>query len=285
MLDIRTADNVHFFDVDYQGEHTRVIRVGRERWGARFRHQTICPKHYRAYFLVLAGHGALSYRKRVHALGPGHVFRLGTPWYGNETIVRDPSGMRVLAMSFVGRQAWVLERQHLGIWREDGINRQVFKPGNTGALVDCFEHCYAIVRDQGPYAQELALLQLQALLGTLRAGMQLTPAPQDDAYATYRRCRQHIERDYARLVDIRSVARATNIDPAYLSRLFKRFAGTTAIAHLQQVRLHQAAWLLLSSDRSITAIAEAVGYGSAAGFSRAFSARFGCSPDSYRRRE
>ncbi len=63
---------------------------------------------------------------------------------------------------------------------------------------------------------------------------------------------------------------------------FKRVMGQQPGAYLRAWRLDQAAEALLHSSSSVDSIAERVGYASKEAFSRAFQARFGSSPSSWR---
>ena len=67
-------------------------------------------------------------------------------------------------------------------------------------------------------------------------------------------------------------------------RRFKRATGMTPIAYVQVVRLEQAKQLLETTDQSIDAIAEQVGYEDASFFGRLFHRRVGLTPAEYRRR-
>jgi AraC family L-rhamnose operon transcriptional activator RhaR len=78
------------------------------------------------------------------------------------------------------------------------------------------------------------------------------------------------------------LARAVNLDPAYLVRRFRTEVGTPPMAHLAQLRVERAAVLLAERNLSITQIGEAVGWPGSAHFSRRFRALMGVSPSRYR---
>lgn len=65
---------------------------------------------------------------------------------------------------------------------------------------------------------------------------------------------------------------------------FTRAAGTSPMAYLTEVRMREAKRLLRDSERTVEAIAEAVGFGSASSFAAAFRRREGESPKAYRTR-
>lgn len=65
-------------------------------------------------------------------------------------------------------------------------------------------------------------------------------------------------------------------------RIFKAMTGETLAEAVRRLRLHKAAILLVQEDTPVSKIAERVGYPNPASFSRAFSATYGMSPNSFR---
>lgn len=80
-----------------------------------------------------------------------------------------------------------------------------------------------------------------------------------------------------------SLARDVGISRSRLAERFQRFLGCSPIAYLAQWRLRLAADLLTTGEASVAEVADRVGYGSEAGFSRAFSRYFGLPPAQFRR--
>ena len=78
------------------------------------------------------------------------------------------------------------------------------------------------------------------------------------------------------------LAAALHIAPSYLSRLFKQYLGLPPMAYLAHWRAERAAALLLGTTRSISEIAEEVGWGDPNYFSRRFKQHFGVSASAYR---
>ena len=77
-------------------------------------------------------------------------------------------------------------------------------------------------------------------------------------------------------------ARACNLSYSYFSRNFKRAFGMSFSAYLESVRLREGERLLLTTDREITDIAVAVGFGSTSYFIERFRVRYGLSPRVFR---
>jgi AraC-like DNA-binding protein len=83
-------------------------------------------------------------------------------------------------------------------------------------------------------------------------------------------------------VTVQEMAAFTAYSPAQFRRLFAKYLNMPPQAYLHQVRLRRAQQLLASTDLPVYAIAEQVGYASAAYFTRLFTRRLGRSPQQYR---
>lgn len=68
----------------------------------------------------------------------------------------------------------------------------------------------------------------------------------------------------------------------YLGRIFHKLTGVTFSQYLSNARINQAKSFLLTSDLSVTEIAEQLGYYDPCHFIRHFQKIVGCSPNSYR---
>lgn len=80
-----------------------------------------------------------------------------------------------------------------------------------------------------------------------------------------------------------SLAKEVGISRSRLAERFQNLLGSSPIAYLTQWRHRLAADLLASGEATIAEIADRVGYGSEAGFSRAFSRHFGLPPAQFRK--
>ncbi len=80
-----------------------------------------------------------------------------------------------------------------------------------------------------------------------------------------------------------ALAASVGLSQFHFLRLFQTRTGETVSDYIRRIRLDAAALHLRGSREPIVAIALAVGYGSQAAFTRAFTGRFGRSPASYRR--
>ena len=84
------------------------------------------------------------------------------------------------------------------------------------------------------------------------------------------------------LVTLKEISENFFYNYDYISRSFKDVMQISLREYLYDMRLNFAAQLLASSDKSITEIAENIGYSCIHSFSRSFKAKFGISPEKYR---
>jgi len=82
---------------------------------------------------------------------------------------------------------------------------------------------------------------------------------------------------------ISTLARRVGLSRTRLAARFRHFLGEPPMAYLAQWRLKLGAEILQSTDYSVAEVATAVGYGSEAGFNRAFKREFASPPAQFRR--
>jgi AraC-like DNA-binding protein/quercetin dioxygenase-like cupin family protein len=92
-----------------------------------------------------------------------------------------------------------------------------------------------------------------------------------------------IHQDLTRPWSVAELARMANLSRTAFAERFTRLLGRPPAGYLIDRRLDRAAELLRRDTASVAAVAEAVGYTSEAGFSRAFSRRFGAPPLRWRK--
>src|SRR5439155_11704453 len=80
------------------------------------------------------------------------------------------------------------------------------------------------------------------------------------------------------------LARAVNLDPAYLGRLFRQDTGLTPMAFLSRVRAERAAALLAQTALPAAQVGATVGWPDPTYFARRFRTLVGLTPTEYRRR-
>lgn len=92
-----------------------------------------------------------------------------------------------------------------------------------------------------------------------------------------------IKANYREPVTITGLASQVALSPSRLSHLFKEQVGSSIIETILAIRLQQTERLLKYTALQVGEIAQEVGFQSASYFSRQFKARYGSSPEAYRR--
>jgi AraC-like DNA-binding protein len=106
-----------------------------------------------------------------------------------------------------------------------------------------------------------------------------------DELAHLRRARDQMDREYARPLDVPTMARTALMSPAHFSRQFKRAFGETPYAYLQTRRVERAAALLRRGELNVTEVCLEVGCTSLGSFSARFTELMGETPSAYRARD
>ena len=84
-------------------------------------------------------------------------------------------------------------------------------------------------------------------------------------------------------VTIRDLTETFHFQEDYFNRLLKQRTGLTYSAYVQKVRIEKAASLLVTSSKTIDAIAAEVGYNNRGFFNKLFTARYGMTASQYRK--
>jgi AraC-like DNA-binding protein len=97
------------------------------------------------------------------------------------------------------------------------------------------------------------------------------------------RIEEYFQKNFQDPITEEHMASRFNLSKRQLSRVMRRIYGKSFRQVLTEERLNRAAQMLLSSDRSVEAIAAEVGYTSLSGFYSAFRAFFGTTAGQYRK--
>lgn len=94
----------------------------------------------------------------------------------------------------------------------------------------------------------------------------------------------YINKNYASEFKISELADRCFLDKTYFSRQFKKYLGKTPKEYQIQCRLEQAAYLLQTSDYSLTDIANMTGFSSQSFFTKLFKREYDAVPSEYRQK-
>jgi len=152
-----------------------------------------------------------------------------------------------------------------------------------------FHHLAWLLGTRGPGWEELAQGALRQALGAFISGTLGSAGEDDDRrHPVIERVLAQVQRAWVggrlRSVALPALARAAQMSPAHLSRVFRAELGVSPVAALRLMRLDRAAQLLARTNAAINDIAQRCGFDNAFHFSRAFRNAYRCSPRDFRRR-
>lgn len=160
--------------------------------------------------------------------------------------------------------------------------QQVFSPKTTGAMrsvvqqiIDCrFLGAVKRLYLQGKVV-ELMALQLHGVVGECASEPKsLKPSTIARIHHAAEILRSHREQPPSQI----DLARQVGVSDRTLQKGFKAVFGVTPFAYLTQQRMNQAEQLLRQPQRTVTEVANIVGYANSAQFAAAFKRQFGINP-------
>ena len=113
--------------------------------------------------------------------------------------------------------------------------------------------------------------------------LQASPLPYDPDDSLMQEAAQYIRANFALPLTLEDIAAHVNTSPTYFSKKFKRATGFGCREYLVNVRLREAAQMLVQTKLSITEIAIKCGFNSSNYFGDVFRRASGVSPAVYRK--
>lgn len=92
----------------------------------------------------------------------------------------------------------------------------------------------------------------------------------------------YINANLKKSIDLKSLAKISNISEFHFHRLFKAFIGETIGSYITRQRIEKSAQILQTTNSTLSEIAEKVGYQTSYSLSKAFKKHFGMSPSAFR---
>lgn len=152
-------------------------------------------------------------------------------------------------------------------------------------IAACIDANDNISRTNPPGYQLFIKSQLFMLFYTLANKCIISERPKKD-YKSLEKMKlilKYVENHYMDKITIEEIAKEVGLSQSHFMKYFKNTMGTSFIDYLNEYRLTMASRLLVSSDSSILAIAEEVGYDNLSYFNRTFKKRFAMTPREYRK--
>ena len=99
------------------------------------------------------------------------------------------------------------------------------------------------------------------------------------------RITSYLKANYKENLSLESLAEIFGYSPAYLSRMFQKYAGINYKAYLQSIRTEYAYRDLINTDHTISEIALSNGFPNSKAFTSAFTRKYGILPSVYRKQK
>lgn len=163
---------------------------------------------------------------------------------------------------------------------------------------DLLQDAYVLLKEYGIWAHlifaipevsesmQFSLLTLSSFFDWLRCLLkkicQMIQFSQND-HSIVSQTEQYIKQNLDKITGCKEVAAQMYLTPDYLSRLFKEEKGITLQKYIQQEKMEKAKNLLVSTNLSISIVAQLTGYSHFSHFSMTFKKNTGLSPADYRK--
>ncbi len=232
---------------------------------------------YFAIEWVSEGNGRLTMGANEYELAMGTLFTYG-PGIAHQIRNVGPGNMRKYYVDLAGSEV-AMKLQELGLLECRPVT--ISRPYE---LVELWNLIDREAREVGTASAAICESLARVLLQKIGQRMVVSGGGDfTEAFHTFEMVRQLIEERFLELKTIEEVAAQSGISPIYLSRLFKRFAGSGAYRFLLRLRMNYAAELLLERGLKVRAVAERLQYADTFQFSRAFKRVYGVPPSSLAR--
>ena len=224
---------------------------------------------------VARGRGEVKLQGRTGLLQPGRLFSYG-PGIAHHITGNADEPLVKYFVDFAGTRAAALLRS-CGL--PAGTISEVFPANVLQPLFD--ELVLTGSRLRGESSVLCSKLLECLALRTVGARAPLAGA-ETHAFATYQRCRSHIEQHCRRLRTLQQIAAECHVNNAYLCRLFRRYDSQSPYQYLLRLKMNHAAERLKQPLALIKQVAEEAGFADPFHFSRVFTSVFGLSPTAFR---
>lgn len=233
-------------------------------------------KDLSSYLIILTtgGQGVLEYRDRTYALKPGDLFLIDCKdlhtYYTPKGKTWNFHWVHFHGLNAPGYYAYYKDRISPVI----AVKNTKDFAGKLQRMIDLTVHkprLYALI-----VANILSDMLTELILWSNGSTRDIDAPPYIDDML------KDMNKNFQKPLQLNHYGEQLGISPYYLSRMFKRYTGTTFQEYLIKNRLSEAKNMLRYTEKSIGSIAQAVGIDNPSHFINLFKAREGTTPHQYR---
>jgi len=244
---------------------------------------------------IVSGTGVYFIEDRIYTFGVGDLFVIGRDELHKSELIEGQS-FEVIVVEFSAKLVDIIKL-------DDGFNAlSLFtdRPADfkhqlktalplRNRLNDYFNHLfYEYERNEG-YSLRLVASMLQMIIVELQRGFDaqasIIPVENHHEFKMPKLVSDtigYIYKFYKNDISLNSIAKDLNINPSYLSRLFRKHAGATVNEFISIKRINEARTLLLTTDMKVTEIALDAGFNHVTHFNWVFKKIIGMNPRDFR---
>jgi len=215
-------------------------------------------------------------------------------WHGRSCFLEKGSAVLIDCNTFheyktSSGKEWHFYFLHFNAVSMSGYNNLLLK-SLTPVILRCPDVVYNLMKELNTislFSDTKTYFIISNIISQLLTEMICSVSEEDEAMLQsgredIRKLQEYIESNFEKELCIDDFMRCTNLSRHYLIHLFKEQTGISPYRYMHMCRIIHSQKLLITTDLSLTQIAESTGYGSVAVFIRHFKAFNNITPNKYR---
>lgn len=231
------------------------------------------------FFFVMKGSGVLTYKGRKHALTTGDcIFIDCLEEYSHESSKDD--AWELFWVHFYGKEAAHIYRHYS---EQGGLF--LFHPGDATAFLGALNNIFALQSSKDPYYEQVCHKNLTDIItACYLESSPLNKGKGDSIYEKILSVKHYLDENFAKDITLDKLSSRFFLSKFYLSREFKKAAGTTIGNYLNSRRINEAKKLLRFTNAPIGSIAASCGILDVNYFTKVFVKYESMTPSQYRQK-